>query len=282
MINNNLFKDLGRILSRREIDVVRKRLNGKKINQTESNYLSRSVRPKLKAAQKAVSFNLLNKLVYRRKKYERTGRVLRNIILNNIFEVIDKRKVKAVVLYGSYIRNYHVNYRDIDIIVVLRSKIWDNSVEKIKLERDIENRANLNLDVNVIFDKDLQMAYSYSPLFQTEFESYEVIYGILKLNRKREINKDYLYVKLLEIEPILELWRNLSSRHIYNSLRSCLAIYLFLEKKFGNELILKIMEDNIGKSTVEALAENRANKIQREMGIRYLKYLYDLLETNLK
>jgi len=43
-----IIRELEPILSKREIEVVMKRLDNKHITQTESNYLSRSVRPKLK------------------------------------------------------------------------------------------------------------------------------------------------------------------------------------------------------------------------------------------
>ena len=66
-----MIKQLEPILSEREIEVVMKRLNNQHITQTESNYLSRSIRPKLKSAEFAATTNLLSLLDYRRKRYER-------------------------------------------------------------------------------------------------------------------------------------------------------------------------------------------------------------------
>ena len=125
MNKNELAAKLEPILSNREIEVVLKRLDNEHITQTESNYLSRSIRPKLKSAEFAVSAELLSLLDYRRKRYEREDSLLKEKIIKAVKKGLAD-DIKAIILFGSYIRNSHTNYRDIDVMVVLNNKTWKN------------------------------------------------------------------------------------------------------------------------------------------------------------
>lgn len=275
-----LITSLEPILSNKEIEVVLKRLNNKHITQTESNYLSRSIRPKLKSAEFAASVELLSLLDYRRRKYEREDNLLRKKIVKATENIIDN--VKAMILFGSYIRNNHVNYRDIDVLIVLNKKSWETSAEKNKLEKNIEKSIDLKIDVNLVVYKELINTFPYSPLLQTELENHNFLYGKLKLKKKKIINKKYLYQKLLETEYVIELGKSIKSRYIYNAIRNCLSIELFLKKIVDNKLIIEIIKNNIGKSTANSLLNSEANLIQRDIALRYLKYLYIKLKEVLK
>lgn len=278
MINLN---ELKQILSDREIEVVRKRLQNKHITQTESNYLSRSVRPKLKAAQIATSLRLLSLLNYRRKKYERENKIIKNILLNNFNKNL-KTNLKAIILYGSYVQNRHTNYRDIDVLIVLNKRMWKTSAEKYRLEKNIEKNIDLNIDTHLVLHKDLMRVFPYSPLLQTELEHYELIYGNFNLKKKIIVNKQYFYTKLIEVEPVIEIGRDIEPRYIYNALRTCISIKLFINKIVSNKLIIENIVDNLGSLTTKSLIENKANKMQREIALKYLAYLYKNLEQKLR
>lgn len=260
------------ILSPKEIEVVNKRLNNKHLTQTESNYLSRSIRPKLKSAEFAASIELLSLLDYRRKKFERKDTVLRNQILNAAKRI--ENQIKAVILFGSYVRNKHTNYRDIDILIILKNKIWKNAAEKQIIEKQIEKSLE-KTDINLVVYKDLMKILPYSPLLHTELEDHKIIYGNIDLKKSIRIDKQYLLKKLLEIESIIELGKNLDTKYLYNALRTVISIDLFLKKVINNKKIIKTIEDNIGKNTANNLIENKANSLQKEIAIKYLKYLYD-------
>ncbi len=276
----NLKSRLGPILSRREIEVVMKRLKNKHITQTESNYLSRSIRPKLKAAEFASSNKLLSLLDYRRKKYEREDTVLRKNILLALKDII--KDVQAVVVFGSYIMNQHTNYQDIDIMVVLRRKIWGSVVEKHKIEERISSLLRFRADIILNNYKDLKEVFPFSPLLQTQFEYSKVIYGKLNLPNKIIINKPYLYSKLSDVEFILECGKDLEGKYIYNGIRTCLSIKMFINRKISNGLIIKTIEKNMGKETTDNLRRNKANNLQRNISLRYLKYLYRGIEKELR
>lgn len=281
MINRPVLEELGKILSNREIDVIVKRLANKSISRVESNYLSRSIRPKLRAAEIASSLKLLSLLDYRRKKYEREKKILKKKIISSVKKHISIKNLKAIVLYGSYIRNKHSNYRDIDVMILLKNKIWKSSAEKSKIQNNIVAECSLKLDVQLIVYRELAEGFPYSPILQTELEEYQVIYGKLYLDKARIIDKEYLLSRLLEVEYVLELWKKINSKYIYGALRSCLAIELFLEGKISNELIIRKIRENIGEITADSLIESRADILQKEIGFRYLKYWYSKLKEKL-
>ena len=276
----NLKSKLGLILSRREIEVVTKRLDNIPITQTESNYLSRSIRPKLKSAAFATKNNLLRLLDYKRKKYERKDLILNKMILLALKDIL--RDVQAVIIFGSYIMNRHTNYQDIDIMVVLKRRLWKGTIDKFRLEKNIESRIHSKTDINFVVYKDLKQNFQSSPLLQTQLEYSKSIYGKINLNKAILINEKYLYAKLLDIETVIELGKDLEGKYIYNGIRGCLAIELFLKKIINNRLIINRIKDDIGESTMESLRKNTANKIQRDIGLRYLKYLYKTLEKKLR
>ena len=281
MNKNELAAKLEPILSNREIEVVLKRLGNKHITQTESNYLSRSIRPKLKSAEFAVSAELLSLLDYRRKRYEREDSLLKEKIIKAVKKGLAD-DIKAIILFGSYIRNSHTNYRDIDVMVVLNNKTWKNSAEKHRLEMAIESSIDVKTDINLIVYDELISLLPYSPLLQTELEDYNIVYGDIKLTKKIIIDKEYLYKRLLEVEYVLELGKNIKPKYIYNAIRDCLSIELFLKKMINNKLIMQTIKNNIGKSTVESLMDNKADLIQKDIALKYLKYLYTKLEAALK
>ena len=281
MNKNELAAKLEPILSNREIEVVLKRLDNEHITQTESNYLSRSIRPKLKSAEFAVSAELLSLLDYRRKRYEREDSLLKEKIIKAVKKGLAD-DIKAIILFGSYIRNSHTNYRDIDVMVVLNNKTWKNSAEKHRLEMAIESSIDVKTDINLIVYDELISLLPYSPLLQTELDDYNIVYGDIKLTKKIIIDKEYLYKRLLEVEYVLELGKNIKPKYIYNAIRDCLSIELFLKKIINNKLIMQTIKNNIGKSTVESLMDNKADLIQKDIALKYLKYLYTKLEAALK
>ena len=167
-------------------------------------------------------------------------------------------------------------------MVVLNNKTWKNSAEKHRLEMAIESSIDVKTDINLIVYDELISLLPYSPLLQTELEDYNIVYGDIKLTKKIIIDKEYLYKRLLEVEYVLELGKNIKPKYIYNAIRDCLSIELFLKKIINNKLIMQTIKNNIGKSTVESLMDNKADLIQKDIALKYLKYLYTKLEAALK
>jgi predicted nucleotidyltransferase len=285
MIKKELISKLEPILSNKEIEVVVKRLSNKHITQTESNYLSRSIRPKLKSAEFAANNGILSLLDYKRKRHERENSILRKKIIEAVrknLRIKLFKDIQAILLFGSYVRNSHVNYRDIDAMIVLNKRVWKTSAQKNKLEKNIESNIGIKTDINLVVYRELIKILPYNPFLQTQLEHHEVLYGKINLTNKIIINKQYLYEKLLETEYAIELGKNISARYIYNAIRNCLAIQLFLENIVNNKLIIDTIDKNIGKLTAESLMDNKANLLQRHIALKYLEYLYNKLQEVLK
>ena len=96
------------------------------------------------------------------------------------------------------------------------------------------------------------------------------------IKKKIIINKAHLYRRLLDLESVIELGKSIESKYIYNAIRNCLSIQLFLKKIVNNKLIIKTIENNIGKLTANNLLDNKATLVQRDIALRYLKYLFRL------
>ena len=55
------------IFTKRELEVIHRKMNNTKLNQTDSNYLSRFIRPKLKEVGSLDAKYLLDKMEYNQK-----------------------------------------------------------------------------------------------------------------------------------------------------------------------------------------------------------------------
>ena len=103
------------ILTVREREVINKKLNNLRLNQQDSNYLSRFVRPKLKKIKQLDADYLLNRLNYNPKSLS-IDKKIKNIILKNL------KQVQAIILYGSIIQTGYQDYNDIDVLIITKEK----------------------------------------------------------------------------------------------------------------------------------------------------------------
>ena len=137
------------ILTVREMDVINKKLQNQRINQQDSNYLSKYVRPKLRKISSINAEALLQRLEYNQRAAS---------IENKIKEIIIKeiREICGIVIYGSAIQTNYTDYNDIDVIIITKNKIWKNSNEKYKIISRLVKHAeeiSLVLDIQIIDKK---------------------------------------------------------------------------------------------------------------------------------
>jgi hypothetical protein len=154
--------------------------------------------------------------------------------------------------------------------------------KKYKIERKISDSLDFKADINLISYVDLKNIFPYSPILQNQFEYSKLVYGKLSLPRDIIINRLYLFKKLLDVEYIIEVGKDLDGKYIYNGIRSCLSIRMFINNVIDSKLIIKTIESNIGRKTAESLRKNKTNYIQKDISLRYLKYLYKKLEGELR
>lgn len=114
-----------------ELATIEKKLKGTKLKQTEKNYLSRSIRPKLRAAQLAIGLNLLSRISNRKK--ENTILIENNLDFYGYPLIgIRKRPIKPIPIENliGLIITKHSSARFIEAIPILITK---NPIDPFKL-----------------------------------------------------------------------------------------------------------------------------------------------------
>jgi len=257
------------ILTKREIEVIEKKLRNEKMTQQDSNYLSRYVRPKLREIAEIDSKDLLRKLNYNQGVLS-IEKKIKDMILRKI------KNVKAIVLYGSAVQTAYLGYKDIDVLIVTKNKVWGNQKERYQLIKSLKV-DDLNLDIQIITEKELYSQYPHNPSLIYQLEDRKIIYGKINLPKKIELHNIDLRMKLD--------WSDIqdnSSLEIYKSLRNAILIKLLLKKIIDNQILQVKIEEEIGKKTIDNLKNNRASVEERKLAKLRLKNLIKKLENDLQ
>ena len=131
------------ILTGRELEVIEKKLRNKKLNQQDTNYLSKYVRPKLEEITHIDAKKLLDNLAYNQKAISIENEI-RKLALNNL------RNIKAIVLYGSAVYNNYEENKDIDVLIIVKKigNLREKYVQINKLE-ELGRKEDYNLDIQI-------------------------------------------------------------------------------------------------------------------------------------
>lgn len=267
------------LLTKREIEVINKRLKNMKLTQQDSNYLSKFVRPKLREMSLLDSILLLEKLEYNQ-KIKAIENKIKNLILKNI------KNVGSITLYGSIIYSNYTNYKDIDVLVTMKKKFWKKLGEKykliIKLKKGAEKKG-LNLDIKIFLDEDIYKSYPSNITLIYELIDSKTIYGILSYPRLIKIDNsilkfhvDYSYSILLEIKE--NGLKNMQGRDLYSAIRNLWTINLITKKIVDNKILIEILNSELGENLINVLKENKASLVQKKIAYIYLEDLYERTE----
>ena len=128
------------ILTKRELDVINKKLRGDRLTQQDSNYLSKYVRPKLHEISSIDAATLISKL-----KYNQRSIAIENKIEHAIVKNIGRDNLQSIILYGSAIQTNYGAYNDIDILIVTKEKVFKNLGDKAKKISELKNLLALHL-----------------------------------------------------------------------------------------------------------------------------------------
>ena len=260
------------ILTNREIDVINKKLNNKRLNQQDSNYLSKYVRPKLREIASINAEALLKRLEYNQKSRS-IERKIRKLILDNL------KDIYAIVLYGSAIQTNYKNYNDIDVLVITKRKSWGKSREKygiINLLKENAQKIGLNLDIQIIDKSSFYIQYPNNASLIYQLKDSRMIYGKIKLPKEIELSKIYLRMKLDWSDMVDE---NSEGEEIYHAIRNAVLVKLLLNRIVDNNLLYKELVKEIGNNLLARLKYNKASKIEKRIAINYLQ---DLAESTRK
>lgn len=260
------------IFTRRELEVIDKKLKNKKLTQVDSNYLTRFIRPKLNEIASIDAKTLKDKMVYNQKINSIEGKI-KKVILNNI------KEVQAIVIYGSAIQTNYKEYNDIDILVVTRGKIASlrEKYKKISEIKKILNKNLIKADIELYDKKTIEKSYPHSPSLIYQLKDKKVIYGKLNLKNKIELYNADLRMKID--------WSNLEDNpegiEIYKALRNIVLVRLLHNKIVDNTKLRDSLNEEVGKNLVERLKKNQESEVDRKIALIYLKTLLERTENEI-
>ena len=263
-----------KILTPKELKVIRKKLSRVKLTQQDSNYLSKFVRPKLKEIKTINAGHLLDMLDYNQKAIS-IERVIKRIILESL------NNVDSINLYGSAIQNNYKDYNDVDVLVIVKKKYWRTLSEKYKKILDIKSQAkehSINLDIEVYDKKTFQKSYSSNISLIYQLKNRKTIYGKLRLKRKLEIPKLDLRIKV----DYSVLDKNPDTIEIYKAIRNLILVNLVLKKIIDNQELNHKMQEEIGKYLAERLRKGGVSKTEYKIALLHLNRLLELTLKKLK
>ena len=250
------------ILTVREREVINKKLNNLRLNQQDSNYLSRFVRPKLKKIKQLDADYLLNRLNYNPKSLS-IDKKTKNIILKNL------KQVQAIILYGSIIQTGYQNYNDIDVIIITKEKSWSNKYDNYKICWDLEKKSkkvNLKLHIQIFSKKAFLYNYSSSPTLIYQLKDHKIIYGNIKIPNKINLSKMDLRMKLDWSDEDFAI----NPSEIYSCIRNTILVRLLMNKIIDNSRLKEELIRNLGLSLVMRLKSNKATQLERKYALNYL------------
>jgi len=268
-------KERSLILTRREIEVMNKRLKNMRLNQQDSNYLSRFVRPKLKEISKINADMLLNKLEYNQK-----AKSIENRIKRFILEVVPH--VDSITICGSAVQNNYKEYNDIDIVVATKKILIKDPKKKRELIEKLEKigeKDGLNLDIQIYSKNSILSQYPHNPSLIYQLKDSKIIYGKLKMPEKINLSKVDLKMKL-DWSGGLSIHSR--SDEIYYAIRNALLILLLMNKKVDNYELKKNLAGILGTDLLTRLRSNEASKLEKKLALNYLNLIVNYLEAELK
>ena len=265
MIKSNIF-------TKKELEVIDKKMKNKKLTQVDSNYLTRFIRPKLKEITLIDSKFLLDKMEYNQKIKSIEGKA-RKIILRSI------KDVQAIVIYGSAIQTNYKEYNDIDILIVTKNKISPikEKYRKIIEIKKILSKYHIKADIGIYDKKTIEKNYSHSPSLIYQLKAKKIIYGKLNLKNKIELYNIDLKMKLD--------WSNLEDNpegiEIYKALRNVILVRLLLNKIVDNRKLRESLNEEIGKNLLERLKNNQESNVDKKIALSYLNTLLEQTEKEI-
>ncbi|MBU2612757.1 MAG: nucleotidyltransferase domain-containing protein [Nanoarchaeota archaeon] len=263
---------MGKVLTKREMEIIEKKLRGVSLTQNESNILSKYIRPKLREMQKIRPDTILKRIDYNQKALP-TEKKIKKIVLWKI------PKADSITICGSAIQNNYEKYNDIDLIIATKSTIKNK--EKIKLTKEIEEegkKEGLKLDVQIYSKISILKEYPHNPSLIYQLKDSKVIYGSLKVPAKISLSNLDLRMKL----DWSEADSGSKSEEIYYAIRNALLVSLILNKKVDNYELKNALINLLGENLANKLKNNSASSTERKLALKYLGLMLKYLEEELK
>jgi predicted nucleotidyltransferase len=263
------------IITEREEKIIQKRLKGHSLSQNESNILSKSIRPKLNSIKEINASALLSRLEYNQKGISIEKKITK-LVLGNI------RDVRVVLVFGSAIQTNYKHYKDIDLLIITKKRIWNPTGKKYDLIAKLSEKGkdiDLNLDIQILDYETFHQEYRKSSSLIYQLKDSKVIYGKLKIPAKAELSKLDLRMKLdwSDIDDT-----DSDGKEIYQALRNVILVKLLANKIIDNDILRERVYMELGDNIIEKLKNNRVSKSQKRWILQYIKNLSDKTDDEIK
>lgn len=146
-------ESIKKILGKVEIETIIKRINCKKLKQTERNYLSRSIRPKLMAAHILCQEEILEK-ISRPKKINIKDKIIFNLSLYG-YDLITSYKIKKQEKLSIYeliikilIQEPSPRFIEAIPIILIKNKINPYTLLEFTARYDLKNKIGYLLETS--------------------------------------------------------------------------------------------------------------------------------------
>lgn len=263
------------IFTKNQLEVIKKKIANKRLTQMESNYLSRSIRPKLREMASMDANLMLDKMEYNQKIKSIENKIKRAILRS-------LKDADTIILYGSVIQNNYKDYNDIDIIIATNGNIYKTRADKWRKIRDLKdilNKQGIIADIQILSKEALEYNSNRNPSLIYQLKDHKIIYGKLKINKKIELYNAELHMKL-DWSDIYD--SKSDGEEIYQALRNTILVRLLLNKIVDNKKLKESLYDELGKNLIERLKNNKESKLDRKIALSYLKNFIENTRKEIK
>ena len=136
---------LGKLFGKVEIKIVLKKIQGKTLKQTERNYLSKSIRPKLRAINYIARLHLLEKI------NQRKERITKQEIIYNLsrygYDLIALTKIKILIDYPKS------RFIEAIPILLLKNKINQFKLLELAAQHNVKNEIGYLTETALLIKK---------------------------------------------------------------------------------------------------------------------------------
>lgn len=162
-------QEIRRLFGKRELEIMQRQLRGELLSQSESNRLSRDIKPKLACIEKLSHF----KEEFALAKNQENKRLIQKAV-DVILQDKEKGNIKAILLFGSFADGSHIYRSDIDICVVFKKALSFNEATTFRIR--ISGQLSDKFDIQVFNTLPLKIqraiARNHKVLFSTsEFDN---------------------------------------------------------------------------------------------------------------
>lgn len=164
----NSSENARKIFGEKELEIIKKQINGINLTQSERNRLSRDIRPKLEFTRQLSKFENEFGLTKNQENKEMIQKAVNQILEDKL-----NKNIKAILLFGSFADNSFTTRSDIDICVVFKDEISLKEATKfrIRISGQIPNKVDVQVFNVLPLKVKKSIAANHKLLYKNDFDN---------------------------------------------------------------------------------------------------------------